>query len=57
MRKLHVILMLMACCLILVPVSAYALGGWYAYVGHAVLSIAFAGLAVLLKTRYYWEED
>mgnify|MGYP000014574688 CR=1 FL=1 len=51
------ILALMGLCIILVPVTAYFLGSWYAYWSHALLAIIFAVLAVLLRTRFYWEED
>ncbi len=51
------ILTLMALCIILVLLTAYFLGGWYAYWSHALLAIFFAVLAVLLRTRFYWEED
>lgn len=51
------ILTLMGLCIILVPVTAYFLGNWYAYWSHALLAIIFAVLAVLLRTHFYWEED
>lgn len=57
MRRLHIILVMMAFCFVLVPIIAYLFGGWYAYWGHAVLAVAFAFLAVFIKTQYYWEED
>jgi hypothetical protein len=57
MSKTHLLLVIMALCIILVPVIAYILGGWYAYWGHALLAIIFAVLAVFIKTRYFWEED
>jgi len=57
MNKTHFLLVIMALCIILVPVIAYILGGWYAYWGHGLLAIIFAVLAVFIKTRYYWEED
>lgn len=57
MRRLYVILGIMAFCFVLVPIIAYLFGGWYAYWGHAVLAIVFAFLAVFIKTHYYWEED
>jgi len=41
----------------LVPLMAHFLGGWYAYWSHAVLAIIFALAVVLLKTRWYWEEN
>lgn len=51
------IIAIMILCIILVPIIAYLLGGWYAYWGHAILAIIFAVMAVLLRTRFYWEED
>jgi len=57
MRKAYGLLAVMALCFILVPVITYFLGGWYAYLGHAILAIIFAILAVFIKTRYYWEEE
>jgi len=57
LRRLYVILGIMAFCFVLVPIIAYLFGGWYAYWGHAVLAIVFAFLAVFIKTHYYWEED
>jgi len=57
MSKTHFLLVIMALCIILVPVIAYILGGWYAYWGHGLLAIIFAVLAVFIKTRYFWEED
>jgi len=57
MNKTHFLLVIMALCIILVPVIAYILGGWYAYWGHGLLAIIFAVLAVFIKTRYFWEED
>ena len=57
MNKAYIIMVLMALCVILVPVIAYSVGGWYAYWGHALLAIIFGILAVLLRTRYYWEEE
>lgn len=55
--KVLILLAVMILCVILVPVTAYFLGEWYAYWGHALLAIIFSVLAVLIKTRYYWEED
>jgi hypothetical protein len=57
MSKTHFLLVIMTLCIILVPVIAYVIGGWYAYLGHALLAVVFAFLAVFIKTRYYWEED
>jgi len=57
MSKIHGLLAIMFLCIILVPVIAYLLGGWYAYWGHALLAIVFSVLAVFIKTRYYWEEE
>lgn len=57
MRKIHGLLAMMALCFILVPIIAYLLGGWYAYLGHGLLAIVFAILSVLIRTRYYWEEE
>jgi c-di-AMP phosphodiesterase-like protein len=51
------IIVVMALCIILIPIVAYLFGGWYAYWGHALLAIIFAVMAILLKTRFYWEED
>ncbi|MEM2242504.1 MAG: hypothetical protein QW827_02390 [Candidatus Bathyarchaeia archaeon] len=47
----------MILCVLLVPLIAYYIGGWFAYWSHAALAIIFALAAVLLKTRWYWEED
>lgn len=57
MTKIYGLLFIMVLCVILVPVIAYLIGGWYAYWGHALLAIIFGILAVYIKTRYYWEED
>ena len=57
MNKAYIIMALMALCVILVPLIAYSVGGWYTYWGHALLAIIFGILAVLLRTRYYWEEE
>jgi len=57
MSKIHCLLAIMILCIILVPVIAYLIGGWYAYWGHVLLAIIFAVLAVFIKTQYYWEED
>ena len=57
MNKAYIIMALMALCVILVPLIAYSVGGWYAYWGQALLAIIFGILAVLLRTRYYWEEE
>jgi hypothetical protein len=57
MSKIYCLLFTMALCVILVPVIAYLIGDWYTYWGHALLAIIFGVLAVLIKTRYYWEED
>jgi hypothetical protein len=57
MNKIHGLLAIMALCIVLVPVIAYSLGGWYAYWGHALLAVVFGVLAVFIKTRYYWEEE
>lgn len=57
MSKTHFLLVIMALCIILVPVIAYMLRGWYPYWGHALLAIIFAVLAVFIKTHYFWEED
>ncbi len=53
----YLIIVVMALCIILIPIVAYLFGGWYAYWGHALLAIIFAVMAILLKTRFYWEED
>jgi len=55
--RVYLIIVVMALCIILVPIVAYLFGGWYAYWGHALLAIIFAVMAILLKTRFYWEED
>ncbi|MEM3536161.1 MAG: hypothetical protein QXF44_00130 [Candidatus Bathyarchaeia archaeon] len=55
--KVHILLILMVLCVILVPLTAYLIGEWYAYWGHALLAIVFGIIAVYIKTRYYWEED
>ncbi len=57
MNKLYVILALMGLCVILVPVTAYLLGGWQAYWGHALLGVIFAILAVWARIHYYWDEE
>jgi len=57
MGKIHFLLVIMSLCIILVPVIAYIVGGWYAYWGHVLLAVIFAVLAIFIKTRYYWEED
>jgi hypothetical protein len=57
MSKIHALLAIMVLCIVLVPVIAYSLGGWYAYWGQALLAIVFGVLAVFIKTRYYWEEE
>lgn len=57
MSKIYCLLSVMALCIILIPVIAYLIGGWYTYWGHALLAIVFGVLAVFIKTRYYWEED
>jgi membrane protein YdbS with pleckstrin-like domain len=48
---------IMILCIILVPLTAYFIGGWYAYWSHAILAIIFALAVVLLKTKWYWEEE
>ncbi|MEM2419638.1 MAG: hypothetical protein QXL38_01470 [Candidatus Bathyarchaeia archaeon] len=48
---------IMILCVLLVPLTAYYIGGWFAYWSHAALAIIFALAAVLLKTRWYWEEE
>lgn len=55
--KVYIVLAIMVLCVILVPVIAYLFGEWYVYWGHALLAIVFGVLAVLIKTRYFWEED
>ena len=57
MKKIYCLLSIMALCVILVPVIAYLIGGWYAYWGQALLAIVFGVLAVFIKTHYYWEEN
>jgi hypothetical protein len=57
MSKIHGLLAIMVLCIILVPVIAHLLGGWYTYWGHALLAIVFGVLVVFIKTRYYWEEE
>jgi len=57
MKKIYCLLSIMALCVILVPVIAYLIRGWYAYWGQALLAIIFGVLAVFIKTHYYWEED
>jgi hypothetical protein len=51
------VLVVMALCVALVPLLAYFVGGWQAYWGHALIAIVFSILAVLIKTKYYWEEN
>ena len=55
--RVYIFAVIMILFVILVPVTAYLLGEWFAYWGHALLAIAFGVLAVLVKTRYYWKED
>jgi hypothetical protein len=57
MSIISVLIAVMTVCVILVPVIAYLLGGWFAYWGHALLAIIFSVVLVLIRTRYYWEED
>lgn len=57
MKGVYVLLAGMALCFILVPIVAYLFGGWYAYWGHALLAIIFSVMVVLIRTRYYWEEN
>jgi len=57
MKGVYVLLAVTALCFILVPVVAYLFGGWYAYWGHALLAIIFSVMVVLIRTRYYWEEN
>jgi hypothetical protein len=57
MIKIYCLLFIMALCVILVPIIACLIGGWYAYWGQALLAIIFGVLAVFIKTHYYWEED
>jgi hypothetical protein len=57
MSRVSVLIAVMTVCVILVPVFAYFLGGWFAYWGHALLGIIFSVVVVLIRTRYYWEED
>lgn len=54
--KVYVFLAIMAICVLLVPLIAHFLGGWYAYWGHAILGIIFGIFAVLIKI-HYWEEE
>jgi hypothetical protein len=56
MKEVYVLLAVMALCLMLVPIVAYLYGGWFAYWGHALLAIVFGTIAVLVRTKYYWEE-
>jgi hypothetical protein len=53
MKKVHGLLAIMALCIVLVPIIAYFVGGWYAYWGHALLAVVFGVLAVFIKTRYF----
>ncbi|NWF86686.1 hypothetical protein HXY32_02590 [Candidatus Bathyarchaeota archaeon] len=55
--KLYAFSVFIVVCVIPVPVTAYSLGEWNACWSHALLVIVFGVLVVLLKTRYYWEED
>jgi len=55
--KVYPFLAVMILCIVLVPATAYLLGEWYAYWGHALLAIVFGVLAVFVRIRYYWEED
>lgn len=57
MKGFYVLLAVMALCFISVPIIAYLFGGWFAYWGHALLAIVFGIIAVLIRTKYYWEED
>ncbi|MCS7124280.1 MAG: hypothetical protein NZ932_02540 [Candidatus Bathyarchaeota archaeon] len=47
----------MLLCVLMVPLTAFYLGGWIAYWSHALVAIAFAVAVVLLKTRWFWEEE
>ncbi|MBS7616816.1 hypothetical protein KEJ45_06435 [Candidatus Bathyarchaeota archaeon] len=51
------VIFIMILCVICVPLTAYYIGGWYAYWSHGVLAIIFALAVVLLKTKWYWEEE
>jgi len=57
MKGVYVLLAVMALCFTLIPIVAYLFGGWFAYWGHALLAITFSVTVVLIRTRYYWEED
>jgi 4-hydroxybenzoate polyprenyltransferase len=57
MGKIYGFLAILGLCFALAPVLAYLLGGWWAYWGHGVLAIIFAIIAVMIKTRYYWEDE
>jgi hypothetical protein len=57
MGKIYGFLAILGLCFLLAPVLAYLLGGWWAYWGHGVLAIIFAIIAVLIKTRHYWEDE
>ena len=57
MKGVYGLLAVMALCFMLVPIVAYLFGGWYAYWGHALLAIIFSVMVVLIRTRYYWEEN
>jgi hypothetical protein len=48
---------MMILCVILVPLIAYYLGSWYAYWGHGILAIIFAIIAILLRTKFFWEDE
>jgi hypothetical protein len=50
------LLAIMVLCVVLAPLIAYLVGEWCTYWGHAILAIIFALAAVLLKTRWYWED-
>ena len=56
-KLMSVLIAVVTFCVILVPVIAYFLGGWFAYWGHALLAIIFSVVVVLIRTRYCWEED
>ena len=58
MRKsVFLVIAIMFLCVIMVPLTTHFLEEWYAYWSHALLAIVFALATVLLKTKWYWEED
>lgn len=49
-------ILVMALCLISVPILAATVGGWYAYWGPILLSMIWALVLLWLRTTQFWEE-